>query len=144
MIVRAVQVDQLVADHSSEQRASSGEPLTNCRLLPPNEKLRLRMNSPAHGSMPGFLRGTPFSYSRNQSPAKIASTVQASAPVRMSDLSARSPNNNLSAPMMIDLPAPVSPVMATKPGAELPLQVLDQREILDAEKAERSAVESVG
>src|SRR5207302_10964867 len=31
-------------------------------------------------------------------------------------LSARSPSNNWSAPIMIDLPAPVSPVIAVNPG----------------------------
>ncbi len=92
----------------------AGEPLTNCRLLPPAEKLRLTRSSPSPGS-------TPDSSKRRLSsdkplPAKIASTVHASAPVRMSDLSARSPRSNLSAPIMIDLPAPVSPVTAVKPG----------------------------
>ena len=66
---------------------------------------------------------------------KTASTVQVSAPVRMSDLSARSPRKSCSAPMMIDLPAPVSPVMAVKPGAEFPLQILHQREILDPQQS---------
>ena len=38
--------------------------------------------------------------------------------------------------MMIDLPAPVSPVMAVNPGAELPFQVLDQRQVLDSQQGE--------
>src|SRR5205823_9616876 len=50
-------------------------------------------------------------------PANTASTVQRSVPVLMSDLSARSPSKSCSAPMMIDLPAPVSPVTAMNPGA---------------------------
>src|SRR5262245_51968749 len=47
---------------------------------------------------------------------KTASTVQRSAPVRISDLSARSPSKSCSAPIIIDFPAPVSPVTATNPG----------------------------
>src|SRR5262249_26525521 len=43
-------------------------------------------------------------------------TVQRSAPVRISDLSARSPSKSCSAPIMIDFPAPVSPVTAINPG----------------------------
>ena len=43
---------------------------------------------------------------------KTASTVQLSAPLRMSVRSARSPRTRFSAPIMTDLPAPVSPVMA--------------------------------
>ena len=39
--------------------------------------------------------------------------------------------------MMIDLPAPVSPVMAVKPGCQLPFQILDQREVLDSQQTEQ-------
>src|SRR5262249_2950990 len=45
-------------------------------------------------------------------PLKTASAMHRSAPVRISDLSARSPSKSCSAPMMIDFPAPVSPVTA--------------------------------
>ena len=38
--------------------------------------------------------------------------------------------------MMIDLPAPVSPVIAVKPGAEFPFQVLDEREVFDSQETE--------
>ena len=86
----------------------------NCRFVPLVERVRFRINSPSHNSIPASSRiGFNFASS---SPANTASTVQTSAPVRMSDLSARSPSNNCRAPMMIDLPAPVSPVIAVKPG----------------------------
>src|SRR6266496_225085 len=87
----------------------------NCRLPPLAEKVRLTMRSLSHGSTPASI-SCALSFLRS-SPAKTASTVQRSAPVRMSALSARSPSNNCNAPMIIDLPAPVSPVMAIKPGA---------------------------
>jgi hypothetical protein len=48
--------------------------------------------------------------------SNTASTEQLSLPVRMSERSARSPRTRLSAPMMMDLPAPVSPVMTLQPG----------------------------
>ena len=87
-----------------------GEPLMNCRFVPVEERVRFRMRSFSHGSTPdSSSRGFNF---RKSFPLKTASTVQRSAPVRMSDLSARSPSKSCSAPMMIDLPAPVSPVTA--------------------------------
>ena len=73
-------------------------------------------------------------FAANRHRLKTASTVHCSAPVRMSDLSARSPSKSCSAPMMIDLPAPVSPVTAVKPGAHLPLEFLHQREVLDSQQ----------
>ena len=39
--------------------------------------------------------------------------------------------------MITDLPAPVSPVTATKAGRELPVEFLDQCEVLDAQRGER-------
>ena len=45
-----------------------------------------------------------------------ASTEQESAPLRIRLRSARSPSTRLSAPIMIDFPAPVSPVTALNPG----------------------------
>ncbi len=56
MIVRAVQIDQLVADRFQSSASVVGEPLTNCRLLPPNEKLRFTISSPSHGSTPDSSR----------------------------------------------------------------------------------------
>jgi hypothetical protein len=46
-----------------------------------------------------------------------ASTEHCSAPVRISDLSARSPRTSLSPPTMTDLPVPVSPVTTLNPDA---------------------------
>ena len=73
-------------------------------------------------------------------PAKTASTVQESAPVRISDLSARSPRSNCSAPMMMDLPAPVSPVMAVKPGADCHSRSSHQGEVLDPQKMRTAGI----
>src|SRR5213595_1894914 len=78
------------------------------------EKLRLIIRPFSDGSIPAST-SCGFSFCRS-SPLKIASTVQRSAPVRISDLSARSPSKSCSAPIMIDFPAPVSPVTATNPG----------------------------
>src|SRR6476659_6674111 len=87
----------------------------NCRLVPAEERVRFRIKSSPHGSTPASLScGLTFC---NSAPLKTASTVQRSAPVRISDLSARSPSKSCSAPMMIDFPAPVSPVTATNPGS---------------------------
>src|SRR5438094_8587850 len=72
------------------------------------------IRSSSHGSIPAST-SSGFSFCRSR-PAKTASTVQRSAPVRIRDLSARSPSKSCSAPMMIDFPAPVSPVTATNPG----------------------------
>ena len=47
----------------------------------------------------------------------MASTAQFSAPARISLRSARCPRSRLSAPMMRDLPAPVSPVRVVKPAS---------------------------
>ena len=47
----------------------------------------------------------------------MASTAQFSAPARINLRSARCPRSRLSAPMMRDLPAPVSPVKAVKPAS---------------------------
>src|SRR6266446_7313127 len=86
----------------------------NCRLIPVEESVRFRMRSLSHGSTPASTScGLRFC---RPVPLKTASTVQRSAPVRMSDLSARSPSKSCSAPMMIVFPAPVSPVTAIKPG----------------------------
>src|SRR5438132_10164311 len=73
------------------------------------------MRSFSHGSIPAST-SSGFNFCKSF-PLKTASTVQSSAPVRISDLSARSPNKSCSAPMMIDFPAPVSPVTATNPGS---------------------------
>src|SRR6266496_1919970 len=86
----------------------------NWRVPPATEKLRLMIRSPSHGSIPAST-SCRFNLFRSF-PLKTASTVQRSAPVRMSDLSARSPSKSCNAPMMIDFPAPVSPVTAIKPG----------------------------
>src|SRR6266550_8883191 len=85
----------------------------NWRVPAVPEKVRLIMRSPSHGSIPAS-DSCGFNFCRSR-PLKTASTVQRSAPVRMSDLSARSPSKSCSAPMMIDFPAPVSPVTAIKP-----------------------------
>ena len=45
--------------------------------------------------------------------------------------------------MMIDLPAPVSPVIAVNPGAEFPLQILDQREVFDPKQTEERHAEKL-
>src|SRR6478752_9973531 len=90
-----------------------GDPLMNCRLVPVAERVRFRIKSSSHGSTPA---STSFGLSFcNSAPLKTASTVQRSAPVRISDLSARSPSKSCSAPIMIDFPSPVSPVTATNP-----------------------------
>src|SRR6478752_4056460 len=92
-----------------------GDPLMNCRLVPVEERVRFRIKSSSHGSIPASASfGLSFCTS---APLKTASTVQRLAPVRISDLSARSPSKSCSAPMMIDFPAPVSPVTAINPGA---------------------------
>src|SRR5881392_2415932 len=88
----------------------------NWRVPPAVEKLRLMMRSFSHGSIPDST-SCGFNFSRSV-PLKTASTVQRSVPVRMSDLSARSPSKSCSAPMMIDFPAPVSPVTAVNPCAK--------------------------
>src|SRR5205823_10951073 len=87
----------------------------NCRLVPVEERVRFRIKSSSHSSMPA-----PASCGlslRTSVPVKTASTVQRSAPVRIRDLSARSPSKSCRAPIMIDFPAPVSPVIATNPGS---------------------------
>src|SRR5215831_2650251 len=86
----------------------------NCRFVPVDERVRFRIKSSSHGSTPASA-SCEFNF-RNSFPLKTASTVQRSAPVRISDLSARSPNKRCSAPIMIDFPAPVSPVIAINPG----------------------------
>src|SRR4029077_9941679 len=86
----------------------------NCRLVPVEARLRLRIKSFSHGSIPAST-SNGFNFCKSF-PLKTASTVQRSAPVRISDLSARSPSKSCSAPIIIDLPAPVSPVIATNPG----------------------------
>src|SRR5512132_116435 len=86
----------------------------NCRFVPVEETVRFRIKSSSHASTPA---SASFELSFfNSAPLKTASTVQRSAPVRISDLSARSPSKSCSAPIMIDFPAPVSPVTATNPG----------------------------
>src|SRR5262245_17245172 len=86
----------------------------NCRFVPVEERVRFKIKPSSHGSTPASASfGLSFC---NSAPLKTASTVQRSAPVRISDLSARSPSNSCSAPMIIDFPAPVSPVIATNPG----------------------------
>src|SRR5215471_17280691 len=87
----------------------------NCRFVPVEERVRFRIKSFSHGSIPASA-SCGFNFCKSF-PLKTASTVQRSAPVRISDLSARSPSKSCSAPMMIDFPAPVSPVIATNPGA---------------------------
>src|SRR5262245_52888244 len=86
----------------------------NCRFVPVEERARFRIKSFSHGSIPAAA-SCGFNFCKSF-PLKTASTVQRSAPVRISDLSARSPSKSCSAPIMIDFPAPVSPVIATNPG----------------------------
>ena len=86
----------------------------NCRFVPVEERVRFRIRSFSHGSIPASVsRGFNFCKSF---PLKTASTVQTLAPVRIRDLSARSPSKCCSAPIIIHFPAPVSPVIATNPG----------------------------
>ena len=92
-----------------------GLPLMNCRLVPLVENTRFRINCPSsHGSTPCSSSHALSGF--NSRAANTASTVQLSAPERMSDLSARSPSTSLSAPTMMLFPEPVSPVTAMKPG----------------------------
>src|SRR5262245_19904753 len=86
----------------------------NCRFVPVEERVRFRIKSSSHGSMP-VSASCGFNFCKS-CPLNTASTVQRSAPVRISDLSARSPSKSCRAPMMIDFPTPVSPVIATNPG----------------------------
>src|SRR5882757_2985256 len=86
----------------------------NCRFVPVEERVRFRIRSFSLGSIPASA-SCGFNFCKSF-PLKTASTVQRSAPVRIRDLSARSPSKSCSAPMMIDFPAPVSPVTATNPG----------------------------
>src|SRR5256886_1296234 len=61
----------------------------NCRFVPLTANVRLMISSPSDDSTPASLScGLSFSKSR---PVKTTSTEHVSAPVRMSDLSARSP-----------------------------------------------------
>ena len=93
-----------------------GEPLINWRLVPAEVKVRLRTSwFSSHGSRP-FSSRKLFSGARSFFTSNTASTEQLSSPLRMSVRSARSPRTRLSAPRMMDLPAPVSPVMALQPG----------------------------
>src|SRR5262245_43739010 len=86
----------------------------NCRLVPVEDRVRFRIKSSSHASTPA---SASFGFNFCKSfPLKTASTVQRSAPVRISDLSARSPSKSCKAPIIIDFPAPVSPVIATNPG----------------------------
>ena len=90
-------------------------PLINCRLVPAVVMTRLINSSPSsQGSTPNPSSCALRSAASRTS--KLPSTVQASSPARMSDLSARSPMSSFKAPTMIDLPEPVSPVTAVKPG----------------------------
>src|SRR6202142_927963 len=121
-----------------------GEPLTNWRLVPLAVKVRLSTSwlssqgsSPFSSSRVPNADGAPFSdparfkslprgagpearvpgrFARRFVTLNTASTEHWSSPLRMSVRSARSPRTRLSAPMMMDLPAPVSPVMTLYPG----------------------------
>ena len=64
----------------------------------------------------GSETGAPRLLAQSCATSKTASTEQLSLPVRISERSARSPRTRLSAPMMMDLPTPVSPVMTLQPG----------------------------
>ena len=70
----------------------------------------------------GCARSMPFSSKMRsmtlcpRGRSKTASTVQPSAPPRIRVRSARSPNKRSRAPMIMDFPAPVSPVIALNPG----------------------------
>src|SRR5262249_5785497 len=98
---------------------AAGEPLMNWRLAPAAVKERLSTSCPSsHGSRPLSARNSDkldesFRIWRR---SKTASTVQWSEPLRMRVRSARSPRSRLRAPMRMDLPAPVSPVMTLRPG----------------------------
>ena len=115
----------------------------NCRFAPAAERLRLSKSvRPSHGSAPISSSAALISLSRAVSSQRRSRPrpSTASAPVRMSVLSARSPSSRLSASIRIDLPAPVSPVSVLKPGPEFPGQVLDQRQVPDAQRNEHGGI----
>jgi hypothetical protein len=65
-----------------------------------------------------------------------ASTTASSAPVATRSASARPPSTTSSACSRIDFPAPVSPVMTFRPGLERQLELVDDREVADAQRAQ--------
>src|SRR6266536_6299927 len=93
-----------------------GEPLMNWRLEPALVKDRLRTSwFSSHGSSP-FSSRNDLIGALSRLTSNSASTEQLSLPLRIPVRSARSPSTRFNAPMRMDLPAPVSPVMALKPG----------------------------
>jgi hypothetical protein len=92
----------------------TGESLTNWRLAVWPMTRRTMSWVSSQGARPPSSRMALIS--RGSLSSNTASTEQESSPVRISDLSARSPSTSLSAPTMTDLPAPVSPVTPIRPG----------------------------
>ena len=111
-----------------------GDPLTNWRFVPVVEKLRLTISSPSHGSMPASL-SCGFSLS-SSAPVNTASTAQTSAPVRINDLSVRSPSKQLQGADDDRLACARLPGDGGESRAELPFEILNQRQILDSEQGQ--------
>ena len=88
------------------------DPFILHRLLPSVLRSRYSINIPSSTSMP--FSSSIFNIS-GLSIVNIASTTAFFSPLRIMDLLVRSPNTILIESMIIDLPAPVSPVSTLKP-----------------------------
>src|ERR1035441_2701537 len=106
-----------IGREESLEMAHEGEGIDICRDAadahfddePVKERFRRSWWS-AQGSRP-FSSRNDSRGARSWPTSKAASTEQLSLPLRMRVRSARSPRARLRAPMRMDLPAPVSPVM---------------------------------
>ncbi len=89
-----------------------GEPLMNWRLAPAAGEGALEDELVVLAGLQAVLLQEGRAAARRAAAtSNTASTEQLSLPLRMRVRSARSPRTRLSAPMRMDLPAPVSPVM---------------------------------
>ena len=114
VLVLAVDIHQQVA-HLLERRGGNQRPVDAAHVLPASDSSRESTSSPSSASS-----SSASSTSNTGSPGEsrnVASTAAFCAPVRISSRLPRSPSTKFSASMMIDLPAPVSPVKAENPAS---------------------------
>ena len=106
-------------------------PPTHARVRPSEVISRRRISSPPSASPP--CSSTSASAGWFSGRRKCASTVARSAPVRTMSEAVLMPRSEPSAPIRMDLPAPVSPVMTLKWGENLQVQAVDEREVSNGE-----------
>ena len=114
----------------------AGRPLIHARDPPSARNVRRSWHSSPSSNSASRSHASAAGASRR---SNIATSSARSAPWRTMPLSARKPDRKLSASTRSDLPAPVSPEMTVRPGAEFQFGRRDDGEVLDGQMGQHGA-----